>query len=114
MCHEALGKHCWSRQPNYNASCSHCEWGLDSAVYECECGAQRCGMCIGSTEKTVADLLTPQTEWCQHPLQPKPFEVIDQRKIPEAEKLAWIDQEIGTEAEREHSQCSFLPFSVTS
>lgn len=36
--------------------------------------------------------------WLQHPTRPMPFYVIDQQKVPEAEKLAWIKQEVGHDA----------------
>ena len=41
----------------------------------------------------------PSYTWRQHPEHPQPFCVIDQQKIPDAEKLAWMRQEIGDRAD---------------
>ena len=37
----------------------------------------------------------PSFQWRQHPERPLPFQVIDQTKIPENDKLAWIQTELG-------------------
>jgi hypothetical protein len=39
--------------------------------------------------------LYPKTVWRMHPERPKPIYVIDQAKVPEAEKLEWMHQEFG-------------------
>jgi hypothetical protein len=46
-------------------------------------------------EESPYAALYPKSEWRQHPERPEPFYVIDHSKVPEAEKLEWIRQEIG-------------------
>ena len=45
--------------------------------------------------------MAPHYTWRQHPTEPLPFFVIDYSKWPEGEKLAWIRQEIGNDADLE-------------
>ena len=40
------------------------------------------------------DPFAPKCVWQQHPTRPLPFYVIDQQKMPEADKLAWMRQEL--------------------
>ncbi len=37
--------------------------------------------------------------WRHHPTRPLPFYVIDQQKVPNDEKLAWMKQELGSDAD---------------
>jgi len=46
--------------------------------------------------------------WQQHPVRPLPFKVIDQIKIPEADKLAWIQIEIGRDEDLTGFAAKFL------
>ncbi len=41
------------------------------------------------------DPFAPTCEWQQHPTRPLPFYVVDQVKVSEADKLAWMQQELG-------------------
>ena len=93
--HEALGQHTWSERPNPKAKCSHCEnWG----PFECDCGIRLCEQC----QLPPADSgMAPRYDWRQHPTEPMPFFVIDYAKWPESEKLVWIRQEIGNDADLE-------------
>ena len=46
--------------------------------------------------------VAPRYDWRQHPTEPMPFFVLDYVKWPDNEKLAWIRQDIGSDAELEH------------
>ncbi len=46
-----------------------------------------------------SDPFAPTCAWQQHPTRPLPFYVIDQVKVPEAEKLAWMRQELSKDVE---------------
>ena len=91
--HEALGQHTWSERPNRKAQCSLCEnWD----PFECECGIRLCDQC----RRPPADWgVAPRYDWRQHPTEPMPFFVLDYAKWPDSEKLTWIRQEIGNNAE---------------
>lgn len=41
----------------------------------------------------------PIYTWHQHPLQPRPFYAIDYKDLPNNEKLTWLRQELGNDAE---------------
>ena len=92
--HEATGQHTWSEEPNVKAQCSRC-CGWDP--FECKCGMRLCDGC----RQPPADQGTPRYTWRQHPTDPMPFFVLDYAKWPDSEKLAWIRQEIGSNAELE-------------
>ena len=44
----------------------------------------------------------------QHPERPLPFYVVDQAKMPDSEKVVWIRQEIGNDAELTAFAVKFL------
>jgi len=90
--HEARDQHVWSERSNPKALCTRCEV---NQPYECACGAQRCQSCMRPPPKSPD---AAQCTWRQHPTRPLPFYVIDQTKVSEKDKLAWIRQEIGHEA----------------
>jgi hypothetical protein len=89
--HEALGRHVWSAGVNRKSICARCE---RNSPHECECGCRRCKACIDTPPP-----LAPETRWQQHPTAPRPFYVIDNAKLPEAEKLAWVQHELGVGAD---------------
>ena len=64
-------------------------------VFGCPCGARRCKKCL----RPSPSLAAPKTYWSLHPTRPLAFSVIDQRNVPEDEKLAWMRQELGDNAE---------------
>ena len=100
--HEALDQHAWSEQPNRKAVCSRCE---AEEPHECACGARLCKKCmLPSADATFR----PSCSWRQHPTRPLPFYVIDHVKVPEAEKLAWMRQELGGDANLETFATKFL------
>ena len=45
-----------------------------------------------------SDPLAPTCSWQQHLTHPLPFFVVDQQKVPEADKLAWVKRELGEDA----------------
>ena len=49
-----------------------------------------------------------QIYWQQHPMRPQPFKVIDHKKIPDTEKLAWVQNEIGCGAELPEFAAKFM------
>ena len=57
--------------------------------------ARRCKKCL----RPSPSLAAPKTYWSSHPTRPLAFTVIDQRNVPEDEKLAWMRQELGNDAE---------------
>ncbi len=70
------------------------DWG----PFDCDCGIRLCEQC----RLPPADLgVAPHYTWRQHPTEPLPFFVIDYSKWPEGEKLAWIRQEVGNDADLE-------------
>jgi hypothetical protein len=89
--HEALGLHVWSTEANRKSICARCE---RNSPHECECGCRRCKACIDTPSP-----LAPETRWQQHPTAPLPFYVIDNVKLADAEKLAWIRHELGADAD---------------
>ena len=91
--HEALGQHAWSEHPNRKAICSRCE---KDAPHVCACGAMRCKQCMLPPTDSA---FRPSCSWNQHPTRPLPFYVIDHVKWPDEEKLAWMRQEVGDEAD---------------
>ena len=91
--HEAFDQHTWSDRPNLKRKCMHCD-GWDP--YECECGMLLCELC---RLPSALAALEPICTWRQHPTRPTPFYVHDHTKWPEEEKLLWIRQEIGDEAD---------------
>jgi hypothetical protein len=98
--HEALGQHVWSAEANRKSVCARCE---RNKPHECACGCRRCKTCIDAPPP-----LAPATWWHQHPTAPRPFYVIDHAKIPETEKLAWIQQELGAGADIGEFAAKFL------
>jgi len=79
-----------------------------------KCSATFCTFCAADVietaddEKELADALelarslprpydAPKIHWQHHPTKPMPFKVIDQIKIPDADKLAWIQNELGSD-----------------
>ena len=50
----------------------------------------------------------PRIQWRQHPTRPLPFKVIDQIKVPDADKLAWMQNEIGRDADLVTFAAKFL------
>ena len=50
----------------------------------------------------------PVIEWRWHPTRPQPFKVIDQIKIPDADKLAWMQNEIGRDEDLPTFAAKFL------
>ena len=98
--HEALDQHAF--EPNPDARCEHC---LCRTVVECRCGARRCQKC---DHPEAASAARAQYTWRRHPIRPLPFYVIDQAKVPETEKLAWIKQEIGRQADLQNFATKFL------
>ena len=69
---------------------------------------RRCARCTGkeqSEREELQELLghcdkAPKSncKWWQHPERPIPFFVIDQIKVPDEEKVAWLRQELGQAA----------------
>ena len=49
-----------------------------------------------------------EIRWRQHPSRPLPFKVIDQIKVPDADKLAWIQSEIGRDEDLTWFAAKFL------
>lgn len=98
--HEALGQHVWSAEANRKSICARCE---RNSPHECTCGCRRCRACIDAPPP-----LAPVTQWHQHPTAPRPFYVIDHAKVPEAEKLAWMQQELGAGADVGEFAAKFL------
>jgi len=49
-----------------------------------------------------------EIRWRQHPSRPLPFKVIDQIKVPDADKLAWIQSEIGRDEGLSRFAAKFL------
>jgi hypothetical protein len=89
--HEALGLHVWSAEANRKSICARCE---RNSPHECECGCRRCKACIDTPLP-----LAPETRWQQHPIAPLPFYVIDNVKLADADKLDWIQHELGPDAD---------------
>lgn len=89
--HEVIG-HTWPPEPSKKAECTKCG---DTPAFVCPCGAQRCGKHL---QPPPADPFAPTCVWHQHPTRPLPFYVIDQQKVSDEDKLAWIKQELGMEA----------------
>ena len=90
--HDAMGKHEWAETPEKHAFCDKCN---AQPAFDCPCGARRCQKC----QRHVLSVFGPKTTWQKHPLRPLAFSVVDQRKIPEQQKLEWIQQELGPVAE---------------
>lgn len=80
-----------------------------------ECSTVFCHFCVADVEEAAEDrkglaeavrlaksLPRPpdaaEIHWRQHPTRPMPFKVIDQVKVPQADKLGWIQSEIGCDA----------------
>ena len=66
------------------ACCRGVAWEQEAKGYLREAW-QRC-------QEIRQDPFAPQCVWQQHPTRPLPFYVIDQQKMPEADKLAWMRQ----------------------
>jgi len=90
--HEVRGGHCWEPFSKGSKECTLCH---NNATFVCHCGAQRCQL----HTKPVVSPCDPVSAWQQHPGKPLPFYVIDPQRISEAEKLAWLRQELGDDAE---------------
>ena len=69
-----------------------------------------CGRCAADSDEAQGDRRalrtmvqeagrTPAPTYWQHPERPLPFYVIDQQKVADAEKLAWLTQELGADAD---------------
>lgn len=58
---------------------------------------QMCGGCIEASPQQAG--LQHICSWRGHPTQPMPFYVIDHEKVPDDEKLAWMKQELGSDAD---------------
>eukprot|EP00969_Alexandrium_andersonii_P093087 4109671-Alexandrium_andersonii.AAC.1 len=41
----------------------------------------------------------PEVQWLQHPTRPLPFYVLDWQRCPVDEKLLWLRQELGEDAD---------------
>ena len=89
--HEVNGSHTW--QPaSKHAECTVCN---AMPAMMCHCGAQRCEKCLAP--KVAID--APDSLWTQSQDHPAPFYVADQQKVPDAEKLQWLKQELGADAD---------------
>ena len=55
-----------------------------------------------------SDPLASTCSWQQHPTHPLPFFVVDQQKVPEADKLAWVKRELGEDATLPEFAAMFL------
>ena len=75
-----------------------------------KCKLVLCGRCAADSDEAQGDRRALQTlvqearrapapTYWQHPERPLPFYVIDQKKVPDAEKLAWLKQELGADAD---------------
>ena len=88
--HDVNHEHTWSKEPNEKSVCERCERG---APYECECGARLCRTCLSPPP---ADPFAPTTTyWRTHPTVPRPFYVIDHKKLRDETKLEWLRAELG-------------------
>jgi len=54
------------------------------------------------------DPFAPTFAWYPHPTRPLPFYVVDQVKVPEADKLAWMQQELGDDVKLPTFAAKFL------
>ena len=88
--HELSG-HDWPEEPTKHAECTKC--GALRA-FVCSCGAQRCARCQRRFQSPPPNPFAPTCVWQQHPTRPLPFYVTDQQRMPEADKLAWMRQEL--------------------
>ena len=100
--HDVLG-HTWPEEPTKRAECTQCN---AFPAFVCSCGAQRCKDCL--QEPPAGDPLAPAMSWMQHPDRPLPFYVVDQEKMPDSDKVVWIRQEIGNDAELTAFSVKFL------
>ena len=89
--HDVQG-HTWSNEPKKRAECTHCN---AYPAFVCSCGSQRCKECL----EPPSDPFAPTCTWSQHPARPLCFFVIDQDKIADEEKVTWLRQELGGEAQ---------------
>jgi hypothetical protein len=75
-----------------------------------KCKLVLCGRCAADSDEAqghhqeLQALLqearrAPAPTYWQHPERPLPFYVIDQQKVADAEKLAWLTQELGADAD---------------
>ena len=99
--HDVLG-HQWSQEPRKRAECTACN---AMPAFECSCGAQRCKRCL---KPPPEDPLAPVWQWHEHPTRPQPFRVIDVQKMPEADKLEWIKQELQCDVPLEDFAAKFV------
>ena len=80
-------------------TCVRCEREAEKrkeSQYELRVALQKCREEPPSSSTGFVEL---SYSWREHPERPHPFCVIDQQKIPEEEKLAWVRQELGDGAD---------------
>ena len=104
------------RGPCPVAACSHKSHA--TPLTRClKCRTLRCHPCarkLGEQQEERKDVLelyrecrkpsapalgAPEVVWRQHPTRPLPFYVLDWQKVPADEKLLWLRQELGDEAD---------------
>ena len=88
--HEVQGMHRW--QVSKSAECTVC--GRIPAQV-CDCGARWCGACVAPREQASLRMQPRTSILNQNAAAPADFFVIDQKKVPEEEKIAWVTREIG-------------------
>ena len=82
-----------------------------------KCRLVRCLLCaraLGERQEERDDILdlyrecqkppspafgAPEAQWLQHPTRPLPFYVLDWQRVPVNEKLSWLRQELGEDAD---------------
>ena len=104
--HDCRGEHEW--EEDKKAVCTLCSAScLDLVkVMKCRCGMQMCGGCIEAPPQQAA--LRHIWSWRGNPTQPMPFHVVDHEKLPDDEKLAWMQQELGSGADLATFAAKFL------
>ena len=104
------------RGPCPVAACSHKSHA--TPLTRClKCRTTRCLLCarkLGEQQEAWDDVLdlyrdckkpqppafgAPEVQWAQHPTRPLPLYVMDWQKVPVDEKLLWLRQELGEEAD---------------
>jgi len=114
--HECREEHEWQVASSKIAACTLCgisrqdceckvrgneECTCGAKIMECKCGEQMCVTCIEASRPAPPS-------WRQHPMDPLPFYVIDQERVNETEKLAWMKQELGSDADLATFAAKFL------
>ena len=80
-------------------TCVRCEREAEKRKefqYELRVALQKCRE---EPTSSSTDFVALSYSWREHPERPHPFCVIDQQKMPEEEKLAWVCQELGDGAD---------------